>query len=172
MLKRVMQKIKVARPRIVELCVNGASRYVSVQPRNFLVDVLRETLGLTGTKAGCEQGTCGACTVLVDGRPVLSCLTLAADCEGKDIRTVESLMEGGNMSSIQKAFLDQGAVQCGFCTPGMLMSITALLESNPKPSVPEIKKALEDNLCRCTGYNKIMAAVLQASDQGVTPLMK
>lgn len=171
MLKRAVSRRPV-RPRIIEICVNGAWRYVSVEPRSLLVEVLRETIGLTGTKAGCEQGSCGACTVLIDGRPILSCLTLAVDCEGKEVSTVESLAEGGRMSAIQQAFLDQGAVQCGFCTPGMLMSITSLLENNPKPTLPEIKKALEGNLCRCTGYNAIVDAVLQASGQGVVPLME
>lgn len=171
MLKRVIgQRLK--RSRTIEICVNDEWRFVTVEPRHALVEVLRDMLGLTGTKDGCEQGTCGACTVLVEGRPVLSCLTLAAECEGKDIRTVEGLSDGGKISAIQEAFLDQGAIQCGFCTPGMLMSITSLLERNPKPTVSEIKKALEGNLCRCTGYNAIVAAVLQASDQGVLPLMK
>lgn len=169
MLKRTVQR-KVTRARIIEMCVNGTWRYVSVEPRDSLVQVLREMIGLTGTKDGCEQGACGACTVLVDDRPSLSCLTLAVDCEGKDIRTVEGLAQSGKMSAIQQAFLDQGAVQCGFCTPGMLMSITSLLEHNPKPTVPQIKKALEGNLCRCTGYNAIVDAVLQASDQGVVPV--
>lgn len=171
MLKRAERR-KSAPRRIVELCVNGAWRYVTVEPRNALLEVLRDAIGLTGTKDGCEQGTCGACTVLIDGRPMLSCLTLAVDCDGKDVRTVEGLAEGGRISAIQQAFLDQGAIQCGFCTPGMLMSITSLLEENPKPTVPEIKKALEGNLCRCTGYNAIVEAVLQASDQGVLPVTR
>lgn len=169
MLKRAERRNAASR-RVIEICVNGMWRYVAVEPRNALVEVLREVIGLTGTKDGCEQGTCGACTVLIDGRPSLACMTLAVECDGKDIQTVEGLAEGGKISAIQQAFLDQGAVQCGFCTPGMLMSITSLLEENPKPTVPEIKKALEGNLCRCTGYNAIVAAVLQASDQGVLPV--
>ncbi len=136
----------------------------------MLVEVLREQIGLTGTKQGCEQGVCGACTVLLEGRPVLACITLAVECDGKAVRTVEGLAHGETLSAIQEAFLDQGAVQCGFCTSGMLMSSTALLEKNPKPSLAEIKKALEGNLCRCTGYNAIVAAVRQASGQGVEPV--
>lgn len=158
--------------RLITLNVNGDRYEVSVRPRMMLIEVIRETIGLTGTKGSCGAGTCGACTVLISGRPVLSCLTLAVECDGQEIRTVESLEQGGKLSVIQEAFLDQGAVQCGFCTPGMLMSATALLEHNPKPSLEEIKKGLEGNLCRCTGYNAIVNAVLQASDQGVIPVMK
>lgn len=138
----------------------------------MLVEVLREMLGLSGTKDGCEQGTCGACTVLLDDRPVLACMTPAVECDGKAVRTIEGLAQGEKLTGLQQAFLDQGAVQCGFCTPGMMMSATALLERSAKPTVDEIKKALEGNLCRCTGYNAIVAAVLQASDQGVDPVME
>ena len=120
----------------------------------------------------CSSGSCGACTLLIDGRPMLACSTLAVECDGKAIRTVEDLADGERLSPIQEAFLDQGAVQCGFCTPGMLMSVTALIASNPKPSHQEIKKALEGNLCRCTGYNAIFNAVLQATGQdGIKPIM-
>lgn len=161
------------RSRVIEINVNGERHEVSVKPRHTLVEVLREHLGLTGTKDGCEQGVCGACTVLLEGRPTLACITLAVECDGKDVRTVEGLARGEVFSTIQQAFLDQGAVQCGFCTPGMLMSTTALLEKNPKPTVPEIKKALEGNLCRCTGYNAIVAAVQQAAGQDdVKPVMQ
>ena len=160
------------RSRIIELSVNGERHEIAVKPRNTLVEVLREKIGLTGTKEGCEQGACGVCTVLLDGRPVLGCLTLAVECDGRSVRTVEGLAQGDQLSPIQQAFLDQGAVQCGYCTAGMLMSATALLERNPKPSVPEIKKALEGNICRCTGYNAIVAAVRQASEQGVEPVMR
>jgi carbon-monoxide dehydrogenase small subunit len=162
-----------SRTRLISLCVNGEWREVAVQPRNMLVEVLRDSIGLTGTKASCESGTCGACTVLVEGRPVLGCITLAVECDGKQVQTVEGLAEGETLSAIQEAFLDQGAVQCGFCTPGMLMSATALLRRNPKPSRHDINKALEGNLCRCTGYNAIVDAVLQASGQGgVKPVME
>ena len=158
--------------QVIEITVNGEAHEVTVRPRHMLVEVLREKIGLTGTKDGCEQGVCGACTVLLDGRPVLSCITLAIECDGKEIRTVEGLAKGETLSAIQEAFLDQGAFQCGFCTSGMLMSATALLEKNPKPSLAEIKKALEGNLCRCTGYNAIVDAVRQASGQGVEPVMR
>lgn len=158
------------RSRVIEIRVNGEVYEATVKPRTTLVEVLREQIGLTGTKHGCESGTCGVCTVLVDDRPVLSCITLALECDGKTVRTVEGLANGDTLSTIQQAFLDQGAVQCGYCTPGMLMSATALLERNPKPTVPQIRKALEGNLCRCTGYNAILAAVLQASGQGVEPV--
>jgi aerobic carbon-monoxide dehydrogenase small subunit len=159
------------RSQIIEIGVNGEWHELTVKPRNSLVEVLREKLGLTGTKDGCEQGVCGACTVMLEGRPVLACITLAVECHGKEIRTVEGLARGEILTAIQQAFLDQGAVQCGFCTSGMLMSATALLEKNSKPSLAEIKKALEGNLCRCTGYNSIVAAVQQASGQGVKPIM-
>ena len=159
------------RSQIVEICVNGEWHELTVKPRNTLVEVLREKLGLTGTKDGCEQGVCGACTVMLEGHPALACITLAVECHGKEVRTVEGLAQGEILSVIQQAFLDQGAVQCGFCTSGMLMSATALLEKNSKPSLAEIKKALEGNLCRCTGYNAIVAAVQQASGQGVKPIM-
>ena len=157
--------------RVISLVVNGENHDVMVRPRDTLADVIRDSIGLTGTKQGCESGTCGACTVLIDDRPALSCITLAIECDGKSVRTIEGLAEGQKLSTLQEAFLDQGAVQCGFCTPGMLMSATALLERSPKPTREEINKALEGNLCCCTGYNAIVDAVLQASDQGVKPVM-
>ena len=166
------QTKQAARSQVIEISVNGERHEINVKPRHTLVEILREKLGLTGTKDGCEQGVCGACTVLLDGRPVLACITLAVECQGKDVRTVEGLADGERFSAVQQAFLDQGAVQCGFCTPGMLMSATALLERNSKPSLAEIKKALEGNLCRCTGYNAIVAAVQQASGQDVKPVMQ
>jgi aerobic-type carbon monoxide dehydrogenase small subunit (CoxS/CutS family) len=158
--------------RLATLCVNGEWHEMAIKPRRTLVEVIRENVGLTGTKASCESGTCGACTVLVDGRPVLGCLTLAVECDGKSVQTVEGLAEGDRLSPAQEAFLDQGAVQCGFCTPGMLMSVTALLTEHPRPTREQINKALEGNLCRCTGYNAIVDAVLQASGQGISPVMK
>ena len=161
-----------SRTRLISLCVNGEWHEVAVKPRIMLVEAIRDMIGLTGTKASCESGTCGACTVLLEGRPVLGCITLAVECDGKQIQTVEGLADGEKLSPIQEAFRDQGAVQCGFCTPGMLMSATALLERNPKPTREDINKALEGNLCRCTGYNTIVDAVLQASGQGVKPVMK
>jgi carbon-monoxide dehydrogenase small subunit len=161
-----------AKAQIVTIEVNGESHEVNVRPRHTLVEVLRDKIGLTGTKDGCDQGVCGACTVLLDDRPTLACLTLAVECDGKKIRTVEGLSSNGQLDTIQQAFLDQGAVQCGFCTSGMLMSTTALLERNPTPTLAEIKKALEGNLCRCTGYNAIVDAIRQASGQGVKPVMR
>lgn len=157
---------------LISICVNGEWREVAVKPRLTLIEVIRESIGLTGTKASCESGTCGACTVLLDDRPVLACLTLAIECDSRRVQTVEGLANDGKLSAIQEAFLDQGAVQCGFCTPGMLMSATALLRDHPKPSREQINKSLEGNLCRCTGYNAIVDAVLQASGQGVKPVMK
>src|SRR3972149_8140597 len=158
--------------QLISLCVNGEWREVAVKPRHTLVEVIRDSIGLTGTKASCESGTCGACTVLLEGRPVLGCITLAIECDGMEIRTVEGLAQGEKLSALQEAFLDQGAVQCGFCTSGMLMSATALLENHPKPDRDQINKALEGNLCRCTGYNAIVDAVLQASGQGVKRVMR
>ena len=164
--------IAQAESRLIRLTVNGETHEVVVKPYRTLVEVIRENVGLTGTKASCESGTCGACTVIVDDRPVLGCLTLAVEADGRRIRTVEGLAADGRLSPVQEAFLDQGAVQCGFCTPGMLMSVTALLERHPQPSRGQVEKALEGNLCRCTGYNAILEAVRQASGQGAAPVMR
>ncbi len=161
-----------SKSQLVQLAVNGEWHEVVVTPRLTLVEAIRDKVGLTGTKASCESGTCGACTVLLDGRPVLACLTLAVECDGRRIETVEGLASGENLSALQEAFLDQGAVQCGFCTPGMLMSATALLRAHPRPTRAQISKALEGNLCRCTGYNAIVAAVRQAAGEAVEPVMK
>jgi carbon-monoxide dehydrogenase small subunit len=160
---------KKSRSRVLEMSINGEAHEITVKPRVMLLEAIREKIGLTGTKDGCESGTCGACTVLVDGQPTLSCITLAVECEDKNIRTVEDLADGENLNYLQEAFLEQGGTQCGFCTPGMLMSATALLEKNPKPTRDDINKALEGNLCRCTGYNSIVDSILQVSDQGVKP---
>ena len=145
--------------RSVKLNVNGSDVELVVTDNETILDVVRDRLGLTGTKEGCGTGECGACTILVNGEAVLACLSLAVDMEGKRVVTIEGLAEGGQMTDLQKAFIDHGAVQCGFCTPGMILSATALLARNPAPSRKEIQKALEGNLCRCTGYNKIVAAV-------------
>jgi carbon-monoxide dehydrogenase small subunit len=163
---------KMSRTRLLEITVNGETHEITAKPRVMLLEVIRDKIGLTGTKDGCESGTCGACTVLLDGKPTLSCITLAVECEGKTIRTVEDLADGDNLNGLQEAFLDQGGTQCGFCTPGMLMSATSLLEKNPKPTRQDINKALEGNLCRCTGYNAIVDAVMQASGQGVKAKMQ
>jgi carbon-monoxide dehydrogenase small subunit len=148
--------------QIIEFKVNGDDYELAVEPQETLLEVLRTTLALTGTKEGCGTGECGSCTVLIDGMPILSCLMLAVECRGTNITTIEGLHLPDGLSRIQKAFLNQGAVQCGFCTPGMILAATALLEANPNPSGDELKKALEGHLCRCTGYNKIVDAVEEA----------
>lgn len=142
-----------------KLTVNGEDRTVAFPVHHTLLEVLREELALTGTKHGCELGECGTCTVLVDGRPVLSCLALAADCEGKAIETVEGLADGNRLHPLQQTFADLGAAQCGYCTPGILVSAKALLAENPSPTDEEIQQYLAGNLCRCTGYWKIIQAV-------------
>jgi carbon-monoxide dehydrogenase small subunit len=145
--------------QIVKLIVDGESYEVAIHPHRTLLEVLREEIMLTSGKEGCGIGACGACTVLVDGEAVLACLTLALSVEGKDIRTAKGLAEGQELSSLQKSFVEHGAIQCGFCTPGMLMSAKALLSKNPHPSEYEIKRAISGNLCRCTGYVKIIDAI-------------
>ncbi len=141
------------------LRINGEERPVAFPTHHTLLEVLREELALTGTKHGCELGECGTCTVLVDGQPVLSCLALAAEMEGKEVETVEGLQEGNDLHPLQAAFADLGAAQCGYCTPGLLMTAKALLADNPEPDRDEIRAALAGNLCRCTGYLKILEAV-------------
>jgi carbon-monoxide dehydrogenase small subunit len=139
--------------------VNGRSREIAIEPATTLLEALRDHLGLTGTKRGCDMGDCGACTVLIDGRPRLSCLTLALSVQSKAITTVEGLESRGSLHPIQDAFDRLGAIQCGFCTPGMLMSAKALLDHNPAPSRDEIRQGISGNLCRCTGYQKIVDAI-------------
>jgi xanthine dehydrogenase YagT iron-sulfur-binding subunit len=143
--------------------VNGAPRTVHVPPDRSLLDTLRETLGLTGAKKVCNEGTCGACTVLVDGRPVYSCLTLAVGCEGRSVETVEGLGRDGELHPVQRAFIDHDALQCGFCTPGQVMSLVALLRENARPSEDDVRRAVTGNLCRCGAYSNIVAAGLAAS---------
>lgn len=150
----------------VSLTVNGARRDIRVDAGDTLLTVLRDELDLTGAKRGCNQGVCGACTVLMDGQPVRGCLSLAVNCAGRDIVTVEGLAKDGELSPMQQAFVDTGAVQCGFCTPGMLLSAEALLAGNPRPSVDEIRAGLAGNLCRCSGYVKVIDAVLRAAQGG------
>jgi len=145
--------------QLVALNINGDDYELAVAPTHTLLEVLREEAGLTGTKHGCEQGECGLCTVLVDGRPQFSCLTLAIEVQGSEIRTVEGLAKHGELDPLQRAWGETGASQCGYCTPGMLMSAQALLERNPSPSRTEIREALAGNLCRCTGYQAIIEAV-------------
>jgi aerobic-type carbon monoxide dehydrogenase small subunit (CoxS/CutS family) len=139
--------------------VNGEELDLAVAPHHTLLEVLREEAGLTGTKHGCEQGECGLCTVLVDGLPRFSCLTLALEAQGSEVRTVEGLAHGGELHPLQQAYVEKGASQCGYCSPGMLMSALALLENNPAPTRHEIREALAGNLCRCTGYLAIIDAV-------------
>lgn len=147
----------------IELNINGLSYDLVVSPEDLLIDILRQQLGLTGTKKGCGQGDCGTCTVLIDGKRALACLTLAIACQGKTIETIEGMEDDGKLDPIQEAFVDEGAVQCGFCTPGMVMSAKALLDENPNPSRVEIKRGLSGNLCRCTGYIQIFDAVQEAA---------
>jgi carbon-monoxide dehydrogenase small subunit len=148
---------------LCRLNVNGESRVRAIEPATTLLEALRYALGLTGTKQGCDKGDCGACTVVVDGEPVLSCLTLALACEGREVVTVEGLAEGARPHPLQDAFDRLGGAQCGFCTPGMLMSAWALLRRDPAPGREAIAHALSGNLCRCTGYTKILDAVEQAA---------
>lgn len=148
----------------IKLKVNGAWREVETRPDRILLDLLREELGLTGTKKGCEAGECGACTVIMNGRAVLSCLIPALKANGAEIMTIEGLAEEGRLHPLQQAFLDGGAVQCGYCTPGMLLSAKALLDENPEPSVEDVKRAISGNLCRCTGYTKIIQAIRAAAE--------
>jgi 4-hydroxybenzoyl-CoA reductase subunit gamma len=149
--------------RLLELTLNGRSRVDAVPDNRLLLDYLRETVGLTGTKTGCDGGECGACTVLLDDTPTLSCLTLAATAAGKRVDTVESLGQGGALSAVQRGFHDKLGSQCGYCTPGFVMASVGLLRRNPRPSAAEIRAALGSNICRCTGYVKIIEAVEHAS---------
>jgi len=147
----------------LKLCVNGEEQAVSFAPYKTLLEVLREDLNLTGTKHGCELGECGACAVLVDGEPLLSCLELAVQCEGRDIQTIEGVANGTELHPLQAAFADHGGSQCGYCTSGMVMTAKALLDKEPAPSRERIKEALSGNLCRCTGYQQIWESVEQAA---------
>lgn len=146
------------------LRVNGKNRRVRAAEDAFLIDVLRHDLALTGAKFGCGMGECGSCTVLLDGSAVFSCLTLAIEVQGREITTIEGLATNGELDDVQRAFAEAGGVQCGFCTPGMVLSARALLNENPRPSENEVRRALSGNLCRCTGYGKIVEAVLAASE--------
>lgn len=150
----------------IKLTVNRKDYELEVEPHRALLEVLREDLGLTGTKYGCGTGECGACTVLVDGKAVLSCLVLAMAMDGKRITTVEGLTEDGKLDPLQTAFIEYGAVQCGFCTPGILLTAKALLAENPAPTENDVRQYLKGNLCRCTGYAKIVEAVLAVAKEG------
>ncbi len=151
--------------KIISLTVNGVTSELAVEPRRTLLELLREDLGLTGTKKGCGIGDCGSCTVLLNGVATFSCLTLAIQADGCSVETVEGLAKDGKLNHLQQAFVDQGAIQCGFCTPGMLMTATELLRSNPHPSEQDIRRAISGNLCRCTGYQKIVEAIQAASEE-------
>jgi carbon-monoxide dehydrogenase small subunit len=145
--------------QLIKLKINGESYEVRVEPWRTLVDVIREEIGLTGTKEACSTGECGACTVLLNGKPVNSCLVLAVEAQDKEIMTIEGLAQGGKLDPLQEAFVKYGAILCGFCTPGMLLAAKVLLDKNPQPTELEIKEGISGNLCRCTGYVKIIEAI-------------
>jgi len=150
----------------IRLNVNRKVRRLQVPPNKTLLEVLREDLSLSGTKEGCEDGTCGACTVLLDGKPVRSCLILATEAQGRDVLTIEGLSDGEKLHPVQEAFIKHGGVQCGFCTPGMILTAKALLDNNPEPTETEVREAISGNLCRCTGYVKIIKSIMAAAKRG------
>ena len=158
-----MERIKMEKIKII-LDINDMLEEVEISSNDTLLEVLRDQLDLTGSKESCGEGACGSCTIHMDGKPVRSCLTLALEAEGAKIKTVEGLADGDQLTDLQQSFIDHGAVQCGFCTSGMLMSADALLKDNPKPDKAQIKKALAGNICRCTGYTKIIEAVAHAGN--------
>jgi len=151
--------------RVIELKVNGEKYELAVEPQRTLLEVLRENLGLTGTKKACGTGECGACTVMIHGRAVLACLTLALEAQGTDVLTIEGLAQGEELHPLQRAFVNHGAIQCGYCTPGFIMTAKAFLVENPKPTPDEVRKAIGGNLCRCTGYAKVVDAIVAASEE-------
>lgn len=155
----------MSKKRVVSATINGDQVQFLCEPRQTLLEVLRDQLDLTGTKEGCSNGNCGACTVLLDGRPVTSCLVLAVEAEGTEIRTIEGVACGGHLDAVQQAFLEGAALQCGICTPGFIMQTEALLTENPHPSEEDVRFYLAGNLCRCTGYDKIVRAVMIAADK-------
>ena len=158
-MSRAMSRHSDAQTIPVSFTLNGRSQELEVEPHELLLDVVRDRLGLTGAKRSCDVEVCGACTLLVDGRPVSACTTLALEVRGRSVLTIEGLAIDGKLHPIQAAFIEHGGFQCGFCTPGFMMQITALLEENPKPNEAEVREALSGNLCRCTGYQKILDAV-------------
>jgi carbon-monoxide dehydrogenase small subunit len=155
----------MAKKRVVSTTINGDQVEFLCEPRQTLLEVLRDVLDLTGTKEGCSNGNCGACTVLMNGRPVVSCLVLAMEAEGAELRTIEGIACGGHLDEVQQAFLEGAALQCGICTPGFIVQAESLLESNPNPTEEEIRFYLANNLCRCTGYDKIVRAVQSAAEK-------
>jgi aerobic-type carbon monoxide dehydrogenase small subunit (CoxS/CutS family) len=150
--------------QLLELRVNGRTHELAIEPNKLLLDVLRQDLDLTGSKRACDDSSCGACTVQIDGVPMLSCTLLAASCEGQEITTVEGVADGGSLAALQKAYGDFGGAQCGFCTPGFMMTVKWLLANNPDPTEDEIRSALSSNLCRCTGYSQMYQAIRAAID--------
>ncbi len=155
---------------LIELRVNGRSHELAIEPSKLLLDTLRQDLQLTGSKRACDDSSCGACTVLVDGIPMLSCAMLAASCEGQKITTIEGVSEHGSLAAIQKAYGDWGGAQCGFCTPGFIMTVKYILSTNPNPTEGEIRSALSSNLCRCTGYSQMYQAIkaaIEAEQKGM-----
>jgi aerobic-type carbon monoxide dehydrogenase small subunit (CoxS/CutS family) len=149
----------------IHLTVNGESHELLVEPYQTLVDIIRDEVGLTGTKKGCGSGECGSCTIILDGKPVNSCLILGVEVDGSEILTIEGLKQGEELHPIQKAFIHFGAIQCGFCTPGMIISAKALLDICPNPTEEQVKMAISGNLCRCTGYKKIIETIMNVSSQ-------
>ena len=149
----------------VKITVNGQERELLVEPRRTLLDALRYDLGLPGAKEGCGNGNCGSCTILLEGRAVDSCLVLAVEASGKGVLTIEGLADGGGLHALQRAFIQEGAVQCGFCTSGIVLSAKALLDANPHPSEAEVRQAIAGNLCRCTGYDKVVRAIVAAGQE-------
>jgi len=155
---------------LIELRVNGRSHELAIEPSKLLLDALRQDLQLTGSKRGCDDSSCGACAVLVDGIPMLSCTMLAASCEGQEITTIEGVSEHGSLAAIQKAYGEWGGAQCGFCTPGFIMTVKFLLANNPDPTEAEVRSALSSNLCRCTGYSQMYQAIkaaIEAEQKGM-----
>lgn len=149
----------------ITLKINGEVQDVSVEPNQTLLDVLREELALTGSKKGCDSGVCGACTVIIDGKPALGCMTLAVRCQDREIQTIEGLSQNGRLHPLQQAAVDHNAVQCGFCTPGWIMTAKALLENTPRPTREDVRRGIAGNICRCTGYKKIEEAIMAAAEK-------
>jgi len=154
--------------QLMKLSINGVIYEEEIDHRRTLLEVLRENFGLLGTHKGCDEGQCGACTVLIDGRPVNSCLVLAARSQGKEITTIEGLADGENLHPVQEAFIESGGIQCGFCSPGMILVAKAFLDRNVNPTEMEVRKAMSGNLCRCTGYSQIIEAVMKAAERMAT----